>query len=337
MTVDPVPTVGCPTGLPTPTNEESHANAAPSSVPDRPKHRRLGGGTPGRGGHGLWLGRRIHGSTPRGGAASTPRGPRSPCAWVPDQSDPCAALVGLQQGIFAKNLPPNVTLQTSTYNAGPAEVTALLAGSLDAAYMGPNSAITAYSQGNKAIRIISGATSGGAALVVAPGITSRDQLKGKTVASPAAGEHPGRRPADVAVQAGAHLPRVRTAAAVRCRSSPRTTPPPWPRSRPAPSPVPGYRSHGRPAWWTRATATCWSTRRPLWPKGHFSTTVLVVSTDFLSAHPSTGDRSPEGSAGHDVLPDAEPATAARPTRTPNWPPTTGKPLKPRSCRPPGPT
>ena len=62
-----------------------------------------------------------------------------------------------------------------------------MAGSLDAAYMGPNSAITAYSQGNKAIRIISGATSGGAALVVAPGITSAKQLKGKTVATPQLG------------------------------------------------------------------------------------------------------------------------------------------------------
>ena len=43
-----------------------------------------------------------------------------------------------------------MTLQTSTYNAGPAEVTALLAGSLDAAYMGPNSAITAYTQSQRA-------------------------------------------------------------------------------------------------------------------------------------------------------------------------------------------
>ena len=55
------------------------------------------------------------------------------------------ALIGVQEGIFTKHLPTNVTLQTSTYNAGPAEVTALLAGSLDAAYMGPNSAINAYS------------------------------------------------------------------------------------------------------------------------------------------------------------------------------------------------
>jgi NitT/TauT family transport system substrate-binding protein len=96
-------------------------------------------------------------------------------------------LVGLQQGIFAKNLPSNVTVQTSTFNAGPAEVTALLAGSLDAAYMGPNSAITAYSQGHGSIHIISGATSGGAALVVSPSITSPSQLKGKTIATPQLG------------------------------------------------------------------------------------------------------------------------------------------------------
>ena len=99
-----------------------------------------------------------------------------------------AALVGVQQGIFKKNLPSNVTLQPSTYNAGPAEVTALLAGSLDAAYMGPNSAITAYTQSHgQAIKIISGATSGGAALVVSSSITSPSQLKGKTIATPQLG------------------------------------------------------------------------------------------------------------------------------------------------------
>ena len=44
-----------------------------------------------------------------------------------------SALIGVQDGYFTKSLPSNVTLQTSTYNAGPAEVTAMLAGSLDAA------------------------------------------------------------------------------------------------------------------------------------------------------------------------------------------------------------
>ena len=88
-----------------------------------------------------------------------------------------------------------MTLQTSTYNAGPAEVTALLAGSLDAAYMGPNSAITAYTQSNgKAIRIISGATLGGAALVVSLLDRLAPAAQGQDAGHPAAREHPGPTP-----------------------------------------------------------------------------------------------------------------------------------------------
>ncbi len=117
-----------------------------------------------------------------------------------------SALVGIQQGIFTKNLPSNVTLQTSSYNAGPAEVTALLAGSLDAGYMGPNSAITAYSQGHGAIRIISGATSAGRGA----GGLLLDHLavpaEGQDSRHPTAGQHPRRRAADLAEEAGPDLP-----------------------------------------------------------------------------------------------------------------------------------
>ena len=49
----------------------------------------------------------------------------------------CHSDLHVQDGYFKRSLPSNVTLQTSTYNAGPASVTALLAGSLDAAYLGP--------------------------------------------------------------------------------------------------------------------------------------------------------------------------------------------------------
>src|SRR5688500_8796511 len=77
-----------------------------------------------------------------------------------------AAIAGVAKGIFAKHLAANVTLKSSTFNAGPATIEALFADALDAAYIGPNPAINAYakSQG-QAIRIIAGATSGGAALV----------------------------------------------------------------------------------------------------------------------------------------------------------------------------
>jgi len=98
------------------------------------------------------------------------------------------ALVGLNKGFFTKNLGSGVTLKTSVFSSGTDETTALLAGQLDAAYVGPNPAINAWQKsGGKAIKIISGAASGGAALVVKPNITSASQLKGQKVATPSLG------------------------------------------------------------------------------------------------------------------------------------------------------
>lgn len=98
------------------------------------------------------------------------------------------AMVGVAKGFFVKYLGSKTQLQTSTFNAGPAEVDALDEGALDAAYMGPSSAITPYEQsGGQALEVVSGATSGGAALVVASSITSAAQLKGKTLSTPQLG------------------------------------------------------------------------------------------------------------------------------------------------------
>src|SRR6266498_3729455 len=54
------------------------------------------------------------------------------------------ALVGLNKGFFTKNLGSGVTLKTSVFSSGTEETTALLAGQLDAAYVGPNPAINAW-------------------------------------------------------------------------------------------------------------------------------------------------------------------------------------------------
>jgi NitT/TauT family transport system substrate-binding protein len=98
------------------------------------------------------------------------------------------ALVGLEKGFFAKNLGKHVTLKTTVFSSGTEETTALLAGQLDAAYVGPNPAINAWQKSNgTAIKIISGAASGGASLVVKPGITSAAALKGKSLATPSLG------------------------------------------------------------------------------------------------------------------------------------------------------
>ncbi len=116
---------------------------------------------------------------------------------------------GVGSGTYAKAL-GDTTLKTQVFNAGPAAVEALFAGSLDASYLGPSPAINAFVKSKgEAVRIVAGATSGGASLVVAPEITSAQQLKGKIIASPADGRHPGRRAAHLAGRPGAQDRRPR--------------------------------------------------------------------------------------------------------------------------------
>src|SRR5215475_6966597 len=98
------------------------------------------------------------------------------------------ALVGVKEGFFTKNLGHNVTLKLFPFSTGTEEATALLAGQLDAAYVGPNPTISSWqkSQG-LLIKVIAGAAEGGASLVVKSGITQPSQLKGQKLATPSLG------------------------------------------------------------------------------------------------------------------------------------------------------
>src|SRR5580698_789751 len=99
-----------------------------------------------------------------------------------------SALVGLKEGFFNQALGSAGTLKPTAFSTGTQETTAILAGQLDAAYVGPNPAINAWQKsGGTAIKIVSGAADGGASVVVAKGITSAAQLRGKTLASPSLG------------------------------------------------------------------------------------------------------------------------------------------------------
>jgi NitT/TauT family transport system substrate-binding protein len=99
-----------------------------------------------------------------------------------------SALVGLKDGFFTKDLGSAGTLKATAFSTGTEETTALLAGQLDAAYVGPNPAINAWQKSNgTAIKIVSGAATGGASVVVTKGISSASQLKGKTLATPSLG------------------------------------------------------------------------------------------------------------------------------------------------------
>ncbi|MFV0127157.1 aliphatic sulfonate ABC transporter substrate-binding protein [Streptomyces sp. HMX112] len=95
------------------------------------------------------------------------------------------ALVGDREGIFQKEL-GGTQLKVSTFNAGPSEIEALNADSLDIGFIGPSPAINGYTKSKgKNLRIIAGSASGGVKLVVDPGkIKTLADLKGKKIATP---------------------------------------------------------------------------------------------------------------------------------------------------------
>jgi len=194
-------------------------------------------------------------------------------------------LVGVVKGFYAERL-GSTKLETQTFNAGPAEVEALLSGNLDAGYIGPNPAINAFAKtGGEAVRIIAGATSGGAALVVQPGIGGVSDLRGKRLATPQLGNTQ-----DVALRAW-------------LKSNGLT-----PSSQSEPGDVQVEPSENATtlqlfqekkidgAW----VPEPWASRlvldgggkvlldeKTLWPGGQFVTTHLIVRTEFLEKYPAT--------------------------------------------------
>jgi len=213
------------------------------------------------------------------------------------------AIVGVENGIFASKLGDN-TLETSLFSAGPAAVEALFSGALDATYMGPNPTITAYAKSNgDAVRVISGATSAGAALVVSSDINSAADLKGKKVASP-------------------HLSGTQDVA-LRWwlkENGPKTDP----QGGGDVSIVPQENSATLDAFKSGSIAGAWvpepwATRlvqegggkvlvdeRSLWPDGQFVTTQLVVRTEFLQKHPDAVRRLIEGQVAANEFVNANP-------------------------------
>ena len=89
-----------------------------------------------------------------------------------------------------KGLGPNVKIEWKTFNAGPSAIEALFAGAIDMTYIGPNPGDHRLRASNgEALRVVAGAASGGASLVVRndSGIQKPEDFHGKKVASPQLG------------------------------------------------------------------------------------------------------------------------------------------------------
>jgi NitT/TauT family transport system substrate-binding protein len=195
-----------------------------------------------------------------------------------------AALIGVQQKFFADEL-GTTKLSTQVFNAGPDEVEALFAGALDAAYIGPSPTINAYGQSDgDAIRIISGAASGGAQLVVRDGIDKPEDLKGTTLASPQLGNTQdvalrswlSSQGLDNSVDGGGDVTVAPTKNSdVGDAFDNGDVDGAW-----VPEPYASQLvlDHG---------AHVLVNERDLWPDGQFVTTNLIVRTEFLQKYPGT--------------------------------------------------
>ncbi|HET7722220.1 MAG TPA: ABC transporter substrate-binding protein, partial [Acidimicrobiales bacterium] len=192
---------------------------------------------------------------------------------------------------------------------GPLAVEALFAGGIDATYIGPNPAINAYAQsGGEAIRIISGTTSGGASLVVRPGINGPADLKGKKLATPQRG---GTQ--DVALRHWLKANNLK--ADLEGGGDVSITPQENAQT------LETFRAGQIDGGWVPEP---WATRlvqegggkvlvdeRSLWPDGRFVTTHLVVRTKFLKEHPDTVRRLVEGQVQANEFVNTNPAEAQR--------------------------
>jgi NitT/TauT family transport system substrate-binding protein len=219
------------------------------------------------------------------------------------------ALVGVEEGIFADKLGPNVKLETSTYNAGPAAIEALFADAIDATYVGPNPAINGYAQsGGEALRIISGATSGGASLVVQADINTAADLKGKTVASPQLGNTQ-----DVALRTWLKDNGLSSDTSgggdvsIKPQDNAAT--------------LDAFKQGQVQGAWVPEP---WATRlvqegggkvlvdeKTLWPQGQFVTTQLIVATKFLNDHPDVVKGLLEGQVAANDFVNKNPAEAQK--------------------------
>lgn len=196
------------------------------------------------------------------------------------------ALVAQQLRLFEQNLTREGTkVEYVAFNAGPAVIEAMKGGAIDVSYIGPNPTVAGYTSTNGSLlRVVSGATSGGAQLVVKPGIGSVKDLKGKRLATPQLGNTQ-----DVALRAW--LKENGMATSVAGGGDVTIIP-----TENAQTLTLFKRGDVDGAWlpepWAsrlvvEAGAKVLLDEKTLWPGGQFVTTNIIANKKFLDAYPGT--------------------------------------------------
>jgi NitT/TauT family transport system substrate-binding protein len=194
------------------------------------------------------------------------------------------AVIGVGNGAFQKSLGDNIVIKRFIFNAGPSAIEALFAKQIDATYVGPNPAINGYIvSGGKDVRIVAGASSGGAVFVVRndSGIQSPKDFAGKKFASPQLGNTQDvalrKYLLDNGYQTKEHGGNVEVVPAknadiltllLKKQVDGAWVPEPW-----------GER------FIKEANSRLFLDERDLWPDGKFVTANILVRTDYLQNNP----------------------------------------------------
>ncbi|MEU6407006.1 aliphatic sulfonate ABC transporter substrate-binding protein [Streptomyces sp. NPDC046985] len=217
------------------------------------------------------------------------------------------ALVGLEDGLFQKELGAT-RIKAQSFNAGPAEIEALNAGSVDIGWIGPNSAINGYVKSHgTSLRIVAGSASGGVKLVVNPAkIGSLADLRGKKLATPQLGGTQDVALLNYLAGRGFKVDPASGAGDVEViRTENKVVPE-------------AYESGSIDgAWVPEPTASRLVTlgakvlldEKTLWPGGRFVTANVIVSQKFLTAHPDVVEAVLRGSVATNAFIKAHPAQA----------------------------
>ncbi|MFI6447060.1 aliphatic sulfonate ABC transporter substrate-binding protein [Kitasatospora sp. NPDC050543] len=217
------------------------------------------------------------------------------------------ALVGLKEGLFQKELGAT-EVKTQVFNAGPAEIEALNAGSIDIGWIGPSPAINGFTKSEgQSLRIIGGSASGGVKLVVNPDkVSSLDDLKGKKIATPQLGNTQDVALLNYLAGKGFKVDANSGGGDVSVvRTDNKVTPD-------------AYKSGSIDAAWVpEPTASKLVTlggkvllnEKSLWPDDKFVITNLIVSQKFLKEHPDVVEAVLRGSVNTNAFIKANPDQA----------------------------
>lgn len=185
------------------------------------------------------------------------------------------ALVGMEEGRLAALVGAHI--EPLLFKAGPYAMEALFAGEVDLLYVGPSPAVNGYIQSKgSAVRIIAGAMSGGALLVMRSTLpfVGPASLQGLRIAAPAVGNTQDVSLREYLRQSGVKANVITVA--------------------PADMSALFQRGDLDGAW----VSEPWGSRlvheagvrialdeRSLWPDGRFATAVVVGRAEFLKQHP----------------------------------------------------